>query len=239
MTQRRHVKAGSRASCRNDKRRKWFWRTDHRGGHLDVMDAGLSLFELTILSVFVVVAAWVVFRHISSRKRISFSNVAGKPKSSIWQRTSSESARHIGKAIFISYRRSDSSDVTGRIYDRLVQHFGRENVFKDVDSIPLGVDFRSHLADSVGRCGVLLAVVGTRWMVRRAVTDDASLEDTRDFVRIEIESALEWHVPIYRFLSKARRCPGSRTCQRHCVPSHITMQSQFERIQIFIKTAPD
>jgi hypothetical protein len=26
--------------------------------------------------------------------------------------------------IFISYRRADSADVCGRIYDRLVQHFG-------------------------------------------------------------------------------------------------------------------
>jgi len=31
--------------------------------------------------------------------------------------------------IFISYRRSDSADVTGRIYDRLVTHFGEDTVF--------------------------------------------------------------------------------------------------------------
>ena len=63
-------------------------------------------------------------------------------------------------AIFISYRREDSSDVTGRIYDRLCQHFGKESVFKDVDSIPLGVDFRKHLGDSVGQCNILLTVIG-------------------------------------------------------------------------------
>jgi hypothetical protein len=38
--------------------------------------------------------------------------------------------------IFISYRRTDSQDVTGRIYDRLVAHFSQERVFKDVESIP-------------------------------------------------------------------------------------------------------
>jgi len=47
--------------------------------------------------------------------------------------------------IFVSYRRQDSADVTGRIYDRLVQRFDKEQIFKDVDSIPLGVDFREHL----------------------------------------------------------------------------------------------
>jgi hypothetical protein len=60
--------------------------------------------------------------------------------------------------IFISYRREDSADVTGRIYDRLVGVFGREAIFKDVDSIPLGVDFRKHLDKEVSRCQVLLAV---------------------------------------------------------------------------------
>jgi hypothetical protein len=49
--------------------------------------------------------------------------------------------------IFISYRRDDSADVTGRIYDRLVQESGKKKVFKDVDSIPLGIDFKSYLAE--------------------------------------------------------------------------------------------
>ena len=47
--------------------------------------------------------------------------------------------------IFISYRRNDSADVTGRIYDRLVYGFGKETIFKDVDSIPFGVNFRSYM----------------------------------------------------------------------------------------------
>ena len=58
--------------------------------------------------------------------------------------------------IFISYRRSDNPDATGRIYDRLVTEFGKSRVFKDVDSIPLGQDFRGHLNDIVGNCAVVL-----------------------------------------------------------------------------------
>ena len=52
--------------------------------------------------------------------------------------------------VFLSYRRGDSADVTGRIDDRLVTSFGRENVFKDLDSIPLGMDFRVYLSEAVG-----------------------------------------------------------------------------------------
>ena len=47
--------------------------------------------------------------------------------------------------ILISSRREDSADVTGRIDDRQVQQFGRQAVFADVDSMPVGVDLRKHL----------------------------------------------------------------------------------------------
>jgi hypothetical protein len=36
--------------------------------------------------------------------------------------------------ILISYRREDTADVIGRIYDRLIQQIGRETVFKYVNS---------------------------------------------------------------------------------------------------------
>ena len=66
--------------------------------------------------------------------------------------------------IFISYRRDDSSDVTGRIYDRLVKAFGRSAIFKDVNDIRLGADFRERVADEISQCQVLLAVIGPGWL---------------------------------------------------------------------------
>jgi hypothetical protein len=47
--------------------------------------------------------------------------------------------------ITIFYRREDSFDITGRIYDLLAEHFGREAVFRDIDDIPPGADFRRHI----------------------------------------------------------------------------------------------
>jgi hypothetical protein len=38
--------------------------------------------------------------------------------------------------IVVSYRRSDSA-MAGRIFDRLVQHFGKSNLFIDIDNVPL------------------------------------------------------------------------------------------------------
>ncbi len=117
--------------------------------------------------------------------------------------------------IFISYRRSDSPDATGRIYDRLVAEFGKAQVFKDVDSIPLGRDFRGHLNDIVGNCGVMLAIVGPHWTEARNAAGQRRLEDPDDFVRIELETALARDIPVvpvlvgHAPLPTASELPGS------------------------------
>jgi hypothetical protein len=102
--------------------------------------------------------------------------------------------------VFISYRRADSIDICGRIYDRLVRDFGERNVFKDVDNIPFGVDFVEYLDNQVKECTVLLGVIGPKWM---DVTDDGGrrrIDDPNDFVRIEIESALKRNILVVPLL---------------------------------------
>ncbi len=92
--------------------------------------------------------------------------------------------------VFISYRRADSQTITDRIYDRLAAVFGEENVFQDVDSIRAGADFRVVLKDAVEFCDVVLVIIGSKWA---RVTDDLGqkrLMNPADFVRIELESAL-------------------------------------------------
>jgi cytoskeletal protein RodZ len=93
--------------------------------------------------------------------------------------------------IFISYRRADSKAVTSRIYDRLVAAFSKRDVFKDVDNIPLGKDFRSVLGEATAGCKVMLIVIGSDWV---SITDSAGrrrLEDPEDFARLEVETGLQ------------------------------------------------
>jgi formylglycine-generating enzyme required for sulfatase activity len=114
----------------------------------------------------------------------------------------------MGTSIFISYRRVDSSDVTGRIYDRLVSTFDRNSVFKDVDSIPFGVDFREHLDQAVSQCQVCLVVVGRTWLEAKDKAGRRRLDNTQDFVRIEIESALKRKIPVIPVLVGGASMPG-------------------------------
>jgi uncharacterized membrane protein YeaQ/YmgE (transglycosylase-associated protein family) len=110
--------------------------------------------------------------------------------------------------IFLSYRRADSTDIAGRIYDRLLGAFDRVAVFKDVDSIPLGTDFKEYLDEKVSECNVLLAVIGDKWLETSDAKGKRRLEDPQDFVRIEIESALARNIPVIPLLVRGASMPS-------------------------------
>ena len=99
--------------------------------------------------------------------------------------------------IFISYRRTDS-DIAGRIADHLLAEFGRDSVFLDVDSIPVGRDFRVVIERSIARSDCLVMVIGPGW--NRASDSgegpESSLQSETDFVRLEVQAALKWNIPI-------------------------------------------
>jgi hypothetical protein len=95
--------------------------------------------------------------------------------------------------IFVSYRREETAAHAGRLADRLADHFGESQVFMDVDSIGLGLDFAQVLQDAVGVCEVMLVMIGPRWISPR-------LEDPGDYVRIEIEAALDRSIRVVPIL---------------------------------------
>jgi hypothetical protein len=110
--------------------------------------------------------------------------------------------------VFISYRRADSADVTGRIYDRLSGHFGASTIFKDVDSIPPGIDFKEHLEKAVGKCKIFLVVIGDNWLQAADSLQNNRLENPRDFVRIELEAALNRNIPVIPLLVRGASMPA-------------------------------
>jgi hypothetical protein len=55
------------------------------------------------------------------------------------------------------------ADITGRIFDRLVQRFGCDAVFRDIDNIRPGIDFRKQIAEVPQTINVFLVIVGPRW----------------------------------------------------------------------------
>ena len=101
--------------------------------------------------------------------------------------------------ITISYRRDDSMDITGRIFDRLSSRYGRDAVFRDIDSIPPGRDFREHIALNLGDSDLLMVVVGPHWMGGDRHGKPRIHSDT-DYVRTEVEIALSRRIPVIPLL---------------------------------------
>src|SRR4051812_49897342 len=100
--------------------------------------------------------------------------------------------------IIISYRRADSGVITGRIRDRLAQHYGDDSIFMDIDNIPFGIDFRRNIADALSKNDLLLAVIGPDWLGSGSsgpTLGPARIYDQDDPVRIELETALQRGIP--------------------------------------------
>lgn len=102
--------------------------------------------------------------------------------------------------VFLSYRRDDSAFQTTMLYGQLSRHFGRRNVFMDVDSIPAGHDFREVIAKFVLQCDVVVAVIGRQWLQLLNERGVSGGTPQNDYVRFEIETALEHGIPVIPLL---------------------------------------
>lgn len=109
--------------------------------------------------------------------------------------------------IFVSYRRDDTAYPSGWLFDKLAQHFGREQVFKDIDSIQPGDDFAEVITTAVARCDVLIALIGLRWLTIIDESGHRRLDNPNDFVRLEIEAAITRQVRIVPVLVEGARMP--------------------------------
>lgn len=89
--------------------------------------------------------------------------------------------------IFISYRRGDSADFTVALYNELCKLFGEEKIFKDINSIPLGLNFASVLEKALDESSVVLLVIGPGY-----ISDHGHrLFQETDWVRQEVVMALD------------------------------------------------
>ena len=112
--------------------------------------------------------------------------------------------------IFVSYRRGDSQSWTDRIADDLKETFGQNAVFQDVVAIPPGVDFRQHLQTQLQHCRVVLVVIGPDWVTAKDEQGGRRLDQEHDWVRLEIEIALQRKVAVIPLLMDRAKMPTEK-----------------------------
>ena len=98
--------------------------------------------------------------------------------------------------IFISYRRNDSIAWAGRLFDSLKNHFPGIPIFMDIEAIPPGTKFSQYIRDAVGSCDVLFVLIGPNWLTATDKEGVRRLDDSEDFVALEIRAALERDVRV-------------------------------------------
>jgi len=110
--------------------------------------------------------------------------------------------------IFINYRRDDAAGAAGRLHDHLARSFPRRDLLMDVDAIEPGFDFVTQLETQVSQCDALLALIGPHWLAAEDEQGRRRLQDEKDYVRIEIASALKRGIPVIPVLLDGTPMPS-------------------------------
>src|SRR5262249_30332514 len=105
--------------------------------------------------------------------------------------------------IFINYRREGTTESAGRLYDRLAQTFGHENLFVDL----LGVDLKARLNNQVPTCRAFLTVIGPSWLDAKDEAGQHRIRSPDDFVALEIAAALAHNIPVIPVLVDGAHMP--------------------------------
>src|SRR6516225_9302245 len=105
--------------------------------------------------------------------------------------------------IFINYRREGTTETAGRLYDRLAQAFGHENLFVDY----LGADLKARLNDQLPLCQAFLTVIGPSWLDAKDEAGRRRIHSPDDFVAVEIVAALAHNIPVIPILVDGAHMP--------------------------------
>lgn len=97
------------------------------------------------------------------------------------------------KAVFVSYRRTDG-ELCALICHELSHNGVPINVFRDMDAVPVGVDFQAVVREELLAADAVVAIIGKKWL--RATTQCSERDAPVDYVQQEIELAQRHGIPI-------------------------------------------
>jgi hypothetical protein len=92
------------------------------------------------------------------------------------------------KGIFISCRRGDATAYAGWLADTLGNLYGKQIVFRDIDSVTGGTPFVEAIERALEACALMLVVIGRDWATEVVERQRTGQED---YTRLEVATALK------------------------------------------------
>ena len=109
------------------------------------------------------------------------------------------------KKIFLSYRRDDVPGYVARLEDDLERDFGSDRVFRDVEDIVGGSEWKAVIEKNLRESAALVLVIGKHWESIWKAREN----DPVNYVVLELERARELGVPVIPvFIQGAHLSPG-------------------------------
>ncbi len=114
----------------------------------------------------------------------------------------------MNERVFISYRRDDAAGYAGRLEEALERRLGHGSVFRDVLDIAPGADFVAAIRQRLAGAQTVLVLIGPRWLGGEA-PGSRRIDDAQDFVRLEVQVALEGGARLIPVLLPGARMPSA------------------------------
>jgi hypothetical protein len=129
--------------------------------------------------------------------------------------------------IFLSYRREDAAPYARLLQFQLRERFPDVLVFMDLDSIEAGLDFVEVIEQALGSCAVVVALIGRQWATLADAEGHRRLDDPDDFVRFEVQTALERGVRVIPVL-----VDGARPLRRQELPAELHKLARLNALEL-------
>ena len=131
------------------------------------------------------------------------------------------------RKIFISYRRADTGHWVERLARALELEFGGHNIFLDVVGIQAGMDFRQKLETELKAAFAVLVMIGPEFMKLTDKQGNLRIQQENDYVRYEIQTAIELDKFIIPILTNNATMPASEE-----LPDSIATLSYIQSLKL-------
>ncbi len=91
------------------------------------------------------------------------------------------------------------------MHEKLSARYGSESIFRDINNIPPAANFRKVIGKALRHADLMLVVIGPRW--RGPHEGKHRIDEPGDWVRIEVETALQLDIPIIPVLVEGADMP--------------------------------